>query len=292
MVVRVEALRTFVTVAEAGNITDAADKLARTPSAVSMTLKQLEAHLGKPLFEGDRKSRLTGLGTYVLDQARREVEQFTQTVRSIESFARNEIGQIYVACVPSFATHVLPQVLRTYLTRWPRIEVDIRDMDSQTVHRFVDQGRVDIGVATAPERQAGPNVVPLMSDAFGVVCPAGHPLADLGRPLAWADLEGHTFIANGICATIEDAAFQDILDRSTLMVRNTTSILAVVAAGVGGTVLPRLAVPVDTAKARFLPLRYPALRRPLHVVTRSSSALTPAAEAFIDTLRESVPAGD
>jgi len=288
MVVRVEALRTFVTVAEAGNITDAADKLARTPSAVSMTLKQLEAHLGKPLFEGDRKSRLTGLGAYVLDQARREVEQFTQTVRSIESFARNEIGQVYVACVPSFATHVLPRVLRTYLTRWPRIELDIRDMDSQTVRRFVDQGRVDIGIATAPEHQTSPNVTPLMSDAFGVVCPVGHPLADLGRPLAWSDLDGHLFIANGICATIEDAPFQDILGRSTLMVRNTTSILSLVAAGVGISVLPRLAVPIDTDKTRFLPLRYAGPRRPLHILTRSTSALTPAAEAFIETLRQSV----
>ncbi|MCP4328586.1 MAG: LysR family transcriptional regulator [Alphaproteobacteria bacterium] len=289
MVVRVEALRTFVTVAEAGNITDAADRLGRTPSAVSMTLKRLEEHLGRPLFEGDRKSRLTGLGAYVLDQARREVEQFTQTVRSIESYARNEMGQISVACVPSFATLVLPLALQTYLARWPGIEVDIRDMDSRTVRRFVDQGRVDIGIATVPGRQVGLNVSPLMIDAFGVVCPVGHPLTNLDRPLSWADLDGHSLIANGICALIEAPEFQAVLGRSRLMVRNTTSILALVAAGVGITVLPRLAVPLDTDKACFLPLRYADVRRPLHILTRSNSALTPASEAFIDTLMESVP---
>ncbi|NNG03606.1 MAG: LysR family transcriptional regulator [Inquilinus sp.] len=288
MVVRVEALRTFVTVAESGNITDAANQLGRTPSAVSMTLKQLEEHLGRPLFEGDRKSRLTGLGAYVLEQARREVEQFTQTVRSIESYARNEIGQIYVACVPSFATHLLPLVLRTYLSNWPRIEIDIRDMDSQTVWRFVEQGRVDIGIATAPRGQAAANVTPLMSDPYGVVCPVGHPLTALDRPLGWGDLRDHTFIANGICALIEDADFQEILSRSTLMVRNTTSILALVASGVGVTVLPRLSVPVGADRVRFLPLHDEQLLRPLHIITRPNSALTPAAEAFIETLWQAV----
>lgn len=290
MVVRVETLRTFVVVAESGNITDAANRLGRTPSAVSMTLKQLEEHLGRPLFEGDRKSRLTRLGDYVLDQARREVEQFTQTLRSIESYARNEIGQIYVACVPSFATHLLPLVLRAYLSNWPRIEVDIRDMNSQTVWRFVEQGRVDIGIATAPHGQAGPNVAPLMTDPFGVVCPVGHPLTALDRPLRWADLRDHSFIANGICALIEDPELQEILGRSTLMVRNTTSILALVASGVGVSVLPRLAVPHDTDRVRFLALEDPKILRPLHVITRPHSALTPAAEAFIDTLLETVSA--
>lgn len=289
MVVRVEALRTFVLVAESGNITDAADKLGRTPSAVSMTLKQLEGHLGRPLFEGDRKSRLTGLGDYVLEQARRQVEQFTQTVRSIESYARNEIGQIYVACVPSFATHLLPVVLRRYLSNWPRIAVDIRDMNSQAVHRLVEQGRVDIGIATAPQGRAGPNISPLMRDPFGVVCPIDHPLTALDRPLLWADLQDYTFIANGICARIEDPEFQEILSRSTLMVRNTTSILALVASGVGITVLPRLAAPHDTERARFLPLLDATILRPLHIMTRSNSALAPAAEAFIATLLQTIP---
>lgn len=290
MVVRIEALRTFVMVAESGNISDAADRLARTPSAVSMTLKQLEEHLGRPLFEGDRKSRLTGLGAYVLEQARHEVEHFTRTVRSIESYARNEIGQIYVACVPSFATHLLPMVLRTYLWNWPRIEIDIQDMDSQSVRRAVEQGRVDIGIATAPAGSAGPNVAPLMTDPFGVVCPVDHPLTALDRPLEWGDLREHVFIANGICALIEDPEFQDILGQSTLMVRNTTSILAVVASGVGITVLPRLAVPPDTERAHFLPLQNEQILRPLHILTRPNSALTPAAEAFIETLWETVPA--
>lgn len=288
MAIRVAWLRTFIAVVEAGNITDAAAALGRTPSAVSMTLKQLEGHLGRPLFEGDRKSRPTALGAYVLEQARREVEHFARTIQSIESYARNEIGQIDVACVPSFATRLLPLVLKGFLARWPAIEVDIRDMDSEAVRRFVDQGRVDIGIASLPEASAGADAAPLLADRFGVICSSDHPLAALDRPLVWADLGGVPFIANGICALIRDPEFQPILARSTLMVRNTTSILALVASGVGVTLLPRLAVTDGAEGTRFLPLAYDQVIRRLHILLRPNATPTPAAEAFVDALRQTV----
>lgn len=288
MAVSVASLRTFVAVAEAGNITDAAHALGRTPSAVSMTLKQLEDHLGRPLFQGDRKSRLTALGIYVLEMARREVAHFTQTVGSIESFARNEIGQIYVACVPSFATHVMPGVLKTFLPQWPGIEIDLRDMDSQTVRRFVEQGRVEIGVASVPEGKLGPNVVPLMADRLGVVCRADHPLTALDGPLTWSDLAGETFIANGLCSLVSGPEMATILEHSTLMVRNTTSIMALVAAGVGITILPQLSVPDESDATCFLPLDGLNNMRPLHILTRPNSTLSPAAEVFVGALQAAV----
>ena len=231
MAISVAALRTFVTVANAGNIIEAADVLGRSPSAISMTLKQLEDHLGRPLFEGDRKSQLTALGTYVLEKAKREVEHFAQTIGSIESYARNEIGRVFVACVPSFATLMLPSVLERFLAQYPGIELDIQDMDSQSVVLAVEQGRVEVGIASIPKANAGPNVVPLMADPMGVVCRADHPLAALERPVTWHDLEGHTFIANGICKLVSAPELTPIVERSTLMVRNTTSLIALVAEG-------------------------------------------------------------
>jgi DNA-binding transcriptional LysR family regulator len=65
-------LRNFVAVAALGNLNDAADRLGRAPSAVSMSLKQLEEHLGAPLFASDRKNRLTALGRFTLAEGSRE----------------------------------------------------------------------------------------------------------------------------------------------------------------------------------------------------------------------------
>ena len=74
MAIKIEMLRNFVAVAELGNLNDAAERLGRTASAVSMSLKQLEDHLGAPLFETDRKNRLTALGQFTFAEGRREVD--------------------------------------------------------------------------------------------------------------------------------------------------------------------------------------------------------------------------
>ena len=59
MAIKLEMLRYFVEVAKTGNLSQAAERLGRSPSALSMMLKQFEEHLGAPLFETDRKSNLT-----------------------------------------------------------------------------------------------------------------------------------------------------------------------------------------------------------------------------------------
>ncbi len=82
-----------------------------------MTLKQFEEDLGRPLFGADRKSRLTPLGHYVLEQATRELEQFEHTVLAIKSYARNEVGSLRVACVPSIARRILPGLLSEFLDK-------------------------------------------------------------------------------------------------------------------------------------------------------------------------------
>ena len=100
MAIKIEMLRCFREVARSGNLTDAAQVLKRTPSAVSMMLKQFESHLGEPLFETDRKNKLTALGVFVLEQAERELLHFDNTVRVIESYANASHGHVRIATVP------------------------------------------------------------------------------------------------------------------------------------------------------------------------------------------------
>ncbi|HEU4827142.1 MAG TPA: LysR family transcriptional regulator, partial [Dongiaceae bacterium] len=105
---RLEALRVFVTVADSGNIKDAAERVGRTPSAVSMTLKQIEERLGAPLFETDRKHRLTDLGRFVHQAAVVLLRDYERAVDLIEAYAQNRTGRLRLASVPSVATVLLP----------------------------------------------------------------------------------------------------------------------------------------------------------------------------------------
>ncbi len=279
-------LRCFATVAESGNLADAAEKLGRTPSAVSMMLKQFEDHLGSPLFESERKSRLTTLGHFVLDQAQQELDHFDRTITMIEAFARSKAGFIWVAAVPSVGAVILPQVLSRFSQTHSGVRVDVRDMDSGSILRELEKQRIEIGIASGDRAGAAVVREPLFSDSFGVVCRNDHPLAQSEVPIEWDQIAAFPFITNGICALIKNQTFREIDDRSTLSVRNTTSLFAMVRGGVGITVLPRLAVSEAPPGLVFLPLADETARRDIEILRRAHSGLQPAAVDFLDCVRE------
>ena len=285
MAIKIEMLRCFVTVARCGNLADAADKLYRTPSAVSMMLKQFEGHLGASLFESERKSKLTVLGNFVFDQAVGEREHFERSVNAIESFARSESGLVRIAAVPSVAESILPQAVQRFLRDYPGVRVDIRDMDSSAVLRELERERVDLGLASYSGTWADITHETLFADALGVVCRADHALAASSTPLTWDKLAPWPFIANGLCNDISDETFQQIVATSSLMVRNTSSLLAMVRAGIGVTVLPRLAVNSVSRDLVFVATADPAARRHIDMLYRTRSSLSPATQRFADSLR-------
>lgn len=285
MAIKIEMLRCFAAVARSGNLADAAESLGRTPSAISMMLKQFETHLGASLFESERKSRLTALGRYALGEAMRELDHFERTVTSIESFARSDSGFVRVAAVPSVAEAILPEVARGFLRDRPGVRIDIRDMDSVAVLRELERERVDFGLATGVGARPDIDREALFSDAFGVVCRADHPLADDHLPLNWNALAAWPFIANGLCGHIADEGFQRVFAASQLIVRSTTSLLALVRAGVGVTVLPRLVVQSAERELVFLPVADTDARRRIDILSRAHAGLSPAAQSFIDAVR-------
>ncbi len=286
MAIKIEMLRCFAAVARSGNLADAAERLGRTPSAVSMMLKQFEAQLGAPLFESERKSKLTALGAFTLNEATRELEHFERTTAAVVNFARSDSGFVRIAAVPSVAEAILPQVVRRFVHNHPGVRIDIRDMDSASVLRELERERVDIGLASGVEAGGGITRSTLFSDAFGVVCRADHPLTAGDLPLDWSALDAWPFVANGVCGHIADEAFQRVFTGSRLMVRNTTSLLALVRADVGVTVLPRLVVHSNEREISFLPVRDPAARRTIDILRPAHISPAPAARSFEDAIRD------
>ncbi len=281
-------LRCFVAVAESGSISAGAKRLHRTPSAISMTLSQLESLLEQPLFEPGSKARLTPFGAYVFELAREQLRQFERSMDSIRAYARNEFGRVDIAAVPSFAAHYLPALLTEFVGRYPQVDLSIRDDSSAHINRLVEQGVVDIGIASPAENLSALNCLPLFSDPLGVVCSRSHPLNELDRPLAWADLDGYRFITNGTCGLIRSAEFQSLLESADMDVQNTTSLLALVAAGVGVTTLPRLAVPNARHDIAFKATCYDRLERSIGILTSAGRTLSPAAAAFADLTEQSM----
>jgi len=278
MALKIEMLRCFAAVARTGKLSEAAQQLGRTPSAVSMMLKQLEDHLGESLFKTDRKNRLSALGSFVLEQAERELQQFDSTVHAIESFANARHGRVRVAAVPSVASAIMPRVINSFIKDFPDVQIELRDMDSTTILHELSRGRIDIGIASAGLSGGALYRQDLLSDRFGMVCPINHPLAKPGRILAWRDLQPHRFIANDLARLITTPTFQKIHAKALLSVHNITSLLAMVRANLGITILPEMTLKMtESLDLAFVPLPDSQPERQIHILRKADSPASPAA---------------
>lgn len=278
--IRIEALRTFVEVAEHGNIRDAADKLCRTPSALSMTLKQIEDLLGAPLFETDRKSSLTETGRFLLDTARLLLRDYDRAMELVLEHAQARSGRLRLASVPSVAAMLLPRLLERFLADRPGVEVELIDTDSTDVRGMVETGQVDLGIAGAAATHPGLEFEALFADPLLLVCRADAAPGEAGRPLDWQAVAPHPLILNESVRGLPSEGFQRLAAGARLSVRNVTSLIAMVQAGMGVTLLPALATVNLPGTLTVRQIADPACRRQVGLYWRSGKVAGPLSLAF------------
>jgi DNA-binding transcriptional LysR family regulator len=283
MSLKLEMLRVFRTVAEKGTLALAADALGRTPSAVSMMLAQLEAQIGAPLFETDRKNRLTVLGQLVLDESCRATDVFDRSVEAISRHALSTGGIVRIAAVPSATVSVLPGVLTAFRAAWPDVRVEISDVDSAAVRRRVQRDEADIGILSArPGDRAEGELI--LSDDLGIVCREGGAIhrAHLaqGGTSSWDVMVHEPLIANPLCLLVDDPGIRALLTASNLAARNTTAILSFVRSGLGASILPYDAIAGQPEGVEFFVPSRPIARRELRKARQEGGRSNPPLEAF------------
>lgn len=282
MAIKLEMLRTFRIVAEEGALNPAAERLGRAPSAVSMTLAQLEDHIGAPLFESDRKNRLTSLGQRVLEESSRATDVFDNSVAAIGRHAVSTAGTVRIAAVPSATITILPGVIAAFRRIRPDVRLEISDVDSAAVRRRIKTDAADIGIVSDAAGDASDGNV-IFEDDLGIVCHSDGPIAQAAAAIdepSWALLEREPIIANPLCRLVDHPCVPPLLDACNLEARNTTALLSFVRARLGATVLPRSSVQHQSDAVAFLmPTDLPT-RRHLRRIRDETRHLGPAAEAF------------
>lgn len=285
-------MRVFEVVAETGSIRLAAERLGRTPSAVSEKLKQFEQEVGAPLFESGRKSRLTAVGSFVQGQVRDLLSHVDRKLATLQAYSHNAIGRIDIAVVPSIATTVLPGAIGCFRGQWPAVEITARDADSRSVADMVQSGTVELGIASMPAERRAIRFTPLFDEPLGIVCRRDDPLhaaiANDDRPRSvrnWSALSGRTFLKNAIFDTSR-IALPPHPGHAPIVIYNVLSLLALVRANIGITILPRLTVTGLQPDIAFIPIEEPDARRTVGVITRAEEMLSPAAAAFLRIVQQ------
>lgn len=287
--IKIKALRVFANVAENGSLKEAAEQLGRTQSALSMTLKQLEEELGGTLFETDRKRNLTNLGEYVLNIALEMLHQHDQGLDRIERYAKGKSGRLRMASVPSVAALLLPKLLRSFLLNSEDADIDLVDTDSVSVRDAVASGRADIGIASVVEGMEGLDSEVLFSDQLYVICRRDNKLASQPGMIEYSMIATDALIMNETLIQLDHPEFLEIASRSHLKVRNILSLLAMVSAGAGITILPGLAKVSLDENLIALPLADKNCVRQVCLLTSAQRTPSPLVEQMSIHLRTHLP---
>jgi DNA-binding transcriptional LysR family regulator len=288
-------LRTLRELADRGTLAATADALHLTPSAVSQQLAALEREVGQPLLEPNgRGVRLSPAARAILAHADALFSEVQRMDATLAGLADGTLGEVRVGAFATGIRGLVVPAVELLRERAPGLRLTIGDYESPEVFDAIALGELDVGLSMehsgAPgrddERFARRD---LMRDVLDVALPDGHRLA--GRALALADLAGEPWIApprgwscdDVIRVSCSAAGFApDVAHRSG----DWTAIMAMVAAGLGVAVVPRLAQDSPPPRVVIQLLRGEPAARHLFVVCRSGAEDHPAVGAVIAALRE------
>ncbi|MGZ2744514.1 LysR family transcriptional regulator [Burkholderia stagnalis] len=280
-------IRAFVTVAHAGNFTRAAARLNLSQPALTVQIRRLEEIVGARLF--DRNSRsvaLTQTGRELLPLLQRSLDDMERVLRDARALGEGSSGTVRLACLPTFASSALPELIQAFRRDVPLAGFEIRDGVASLVTSLVRNEEADLGLTGGDVFDASLEVLYAGSDRLVAVCPKDHALARKRRVTA-ADVAREPLVltARGTSVrSVVDAALDaagcapDIACEPTYM----TTAVAMVRGGLGVTILPATAREVLTEPALVAkPIDDPAFVRPIALIRKRGRTLPRVAEAFV-----------
>jgi len=292
-----ERLRVLHAVSTTGSVVGAARTLHVTTSAVSQQVARLEREVGQRLVERHgRGVRLTEVGALLA----RGASDLLSHVERVESGLAEHVGAVAgtlrIAAFATAARGLLPAALRDLRTRYPDLTVSLAEREPHEAIPALVRGQLDIAVvqdwnddvlATSDQLLR----YDLLTDPFEVALPVEHPLAGRDR-VAITELAGDDWISwdsGQICHDwlVRTLRVEGVEPRVVHTASEHSTQLALVAAGLGAAVIPRLGREPAPPSVRFVPIDPPPIRR-VFALCRRSAAGRPAIGATLRALGSTV----
>lgn len=284
----------FLALAELHNFTRAASRCHLSQPAFSALIKALEDSVGLRLF--DRSTRhvlLTREGERFMQSALRIQAELQACEKAMRDTAQLAQGHVSVALLPSLAAGWLPGVLRSFVTQYPGIELEIMDVLSEPCIEAVAQGHADFALAAmrvdTPELQAEY----FCSDGFYLVCRKDHALAGQAQ-IAVDDLLPYRFIHlarhSSVRQYLEAALFPQTL-HTFVEVEQLATVKGLVQANLGISAVPAMTLfHFEHPDLAIQPLHIAGLKREIYLVRKRATSLSVAAQALYQQVLDARPA--
>jgi LysR family hydrogen peroxide-inducible transcriptional activator len=287
--------RYFEALARLGHFGRAAEVCAISQPALSMQIKEMEAALGTALFErGPRLVRLTHFGEAFALRVREILRQVDELGDLARAAQEGLVGRLRIGVIPTVAPYLLPALVGALARQYPGLEIHVRETVTPRLLQELAEGRLDTAIVALPVSEPSLAEVALFSEDFVLVRPA----EDAGKPVPSREIlremrlllleEGHCFRdqALSFCA-MQAAVAREVLDASSL-----ATLVQMVGAGMGVTLLPEMAVAVETRAAAVSVARFAGVQpsRTLGMVWRKTSPLARQLQALSVVVRQAAEA--
>jgi len=276
------ALQYFVKLADLRHFSKAAEACFVSQPTLSTQIKKLEDELGVQLVERSPKNiMLTPVGLEIADRARlvlSDIDQMKAVARRSGNPAR---GVLRLGLFPTLAPYFLPHVVPSLRRRYPKLRLQLAEEKTDNILRMLRQGELDAALLALPIHDEGLEMETLFEEPFVLALPNHHPLA-ARENITMNDLNGAELLLleEGHCLrehALEVCALADAHERVDFHATSMETLRQMVAADVGITLMPMLAIKPPIAVTGNVVIRYfedPAPKRTIALVWRSSSALS------------------
>ncbi len=287
----IRQLRVFVAVAQQGSFSQAGQSIGLSQSAVSHSIKELEAEMGIRLLDRTtREVMLTEAGQQLATRLERLLEELNTTLLDARSYGQQRSGTVRVAASQTISAHLMPQCLAASQQAYPEIKVMLRDRPQQWVLQSVRNAEVDFGIVIDPLQSADLDCEAILEEPFLLLCRRDDALASAAE-IRWEMLNGRPMVlqdyASGSRLLIDEALRSQQVEAEIVQeIGHPATLYPMVEAGIGISILPALALPLPEGRPLMVRRILPEINRTLMLIRRKNRSLTPAAEVIWQEVRQ------
>lgn len=288
-------LRYFEALARHGHFGRAAEAVAISQPALSMQIRDLEAELGTDLIErGTRQVQLTAFGEEFAARARDILRSVDELGGMARAQAGRLTGRLRLGVIPTVAPYLLPAIIGRISLNHPEVEIHVRETLTSRLVVELSEGRLDAAIVALPISEPAFQEMPLFDEHFVLVRPRGEadkpvPSREKLKEMRLLLLEeGHCFRDQALSfCQLRSALPRELLDGSSL-----STLVQMVGAGMGVTLIPDMAVDIETRSAEVAISRFgaPEPVRRIGMIWRKTSPLARHLPGIAELVRDARPA--
>jgi LysR family hydrogen peroxide-inducible transcriptional activator len=283
-------LRYVCAIADTGNFSRAAERCQIAQPSLSQQVLKLEEDLGAKLFDRlGRSVRLTEAGRVFITHARAILEQMEVARLNVADKNADLRGSIAVGVIPTVAPYLIPSYTAAFTKNYPDAKLRIVEETTSVLVESLRDLSIDVAILAFPLRHKDLELFPIRTEPLFAVMRKDHPRAS-AESLVLKDLRGESFVIlyDGHC-------FRDLSIRTCTRARITpniafesgqfSSLLAMVAVGVGVSLVPEMAIDRNVS-CRYVPLNDAQATRTIVAAVLRGRSLNRVQKAFVSGIRD------